>query len=339
MQVRILQNISSIEPLLGEWDELWSRCPQATPFQRPEWMFSWMQVFQPREPLLVEFRRDGALVGLAPLLIYESGSDRVLAFMGGGVSDYLDVLFDPAVTAEAVQLFWDLVLQLGNGEHAWNTLNLTDVPGASCLLVHTGRQWPERIDNACPILTLPAAKDSKPAIPFRQLRNLKNARNRLGRAGGGEIEVAGRETLESLLSSVFRLHGRRWQNVGQCGVVSDNTVQRFHRKVAPLLLEKGILRIYGLRVRQQYIASLYTLFGSEAAYCYLQGFDPDFAWFSPGTQIIGAAIEDAVKEGKRKVDFLRGREAYKYHWGTQDEPTFRIHASSSSLLSAWRLAA
>jgi CelD/BcsL family acetyltransferase involved in cellulose biosynthesis len=325
MQVRILQNVSSIEPILLEWDELWSRCPQATPFQRPEWIFSWMQVFQPREPLLFEFRQNGALVGLAPLLIYEAGSDRILAFMGGGVSDYLDVLFDPAIAAEAVQLSWDLVVQLGRGEHVWNRLDLTDLPRASCLLADSG-QWSRQIHGACPILSLPAGNDSKPAIPFRKLRNLKNARNRLRRAGGGEIEVARRETLQPLLSSLFRLHARRWQSVGQCGVVSDRAIQTFHRKIAPQLLEKGVLRIYGLRLKQHYIASLYALFGSETAYCYLQGFDPDFAWFSPGTQILGAAIEDAINHGKRKVDFLRGREPYKYHWGTQEEPTFRIHA-------------
>jgi CelD/BcsL family acetyltransferase involved in cellulose biosynthesis len=330
MQVRVLQNISSIEPFLREWEELWSRCPQATPFQRPEWIFSWMQIFQPREPLLLEFRRCGNLVGLAPLLVYEAGSDRVLSFMGGGVSDYLDVLFDPAVASEAVQLFWELVITMGEGEHAWNTLDLTDLPRASYLLADSA-QWPKLIDGTCPILSLPAAKDSRPAIPFRQLKNLRNARNRLARAGGGEIEVARPETLDLLLSSIFRLHARRWQSVGQCGVLANGAIQAFHRKIAPMLLGKGILRLYGLRLKQRHIASLYALFAGETAYCYLQGFDPDFAWFSPGTQILGAAIQDAVEQGKRKVDFLRGREPYKYHWGTQDEPTFRIHARNPVL--------
>ena len=43
-------------------------------------------------------------------------------------------------------------------------------------------------------------------------------------------------------------------------------------------------------------------------------------------QILGAVIEDAVKLGKRSIDFLRGREAYKYAWGAQDTPTFRLRA-------------
>jgi CelD/BcsL family acetyltransferase involved in cellulose biosynthesis len=320
-----------------EWEELWSRCPQATPFQRPEWIFSWMQIFQPREPLLLEFRRCGNLVGLAPLLVYEAGADRILSFMGGGVSDYLDVLFEPAVAWEAVQLFWELVMKMGAEERAWNTLDLTDLPGASDLLAGSA-QWPKRIDGTCPILSLPTAKDSRPAIPFRQLKNLRNARNRLARAGGGEIEVARPETLDLLLGSIFRLHARRWQRVGQRGVLCNGAIQAFHRKIAPQLLEKGILRLYGLRWKQRQIASLYALFAGETAYLYLQGFDPDFAWFSPGTQILGAAIQDAVEQGKRKVDFLRGREAYKYHWGTRDEPTFRIYARNP-VLSNRQLAA
>ncbi len=65
---------------------------------------------------------------------------------------------------------------------------------------------------------------------------------------------------------------------------------------------------------------------AETAYYYLQGFDFGWRWFSPGTQILGAVIEDALREGKKKIDFLRGRESYKYLWGASDEPTFRLSA-------------
>jgi CelD/BcsL family acetyltransferase involved in cellulose biosynthesis len=122
------------------------------------------------------------------------------------------------------------------------------------------------------------------------------------------------------------VHETRWSKSGQAGVLADEEVRKFHRRITPVLQEKGVLRLYGLRFDDQIIASLYALFENEIAYCYLQGFDPEFADFSPGSQILWAVIEAAVREHKRSIDFLRGREAYKYAWGARDVPTYRIRA-------------
>ena len=35
-------------------------------------------------------------------------------------------------------------------------------------------------------------------------------------------------------------------------------------------------------------------------------------------------MELAVRLGRRRVDFLRGDESYKYEWGAVDEPIRRI---------------
>jgi len=81
-----------------------------------------------------------------------------------------------------------------------------------------------------------------------------------------------------------------------------------------------------MRLNSRLIAALYTLFERDTVYCYLQGFDPEYARFSPGTQLLGAAIADATREGKQRIDFLRGREPYKRHWGACEVPTFRVQA-------------
>jgi CelD/BcsL family acetyltransferase involved in cellulose biosynthesis len=58
-------------------------------------------------------------------------------------------------------------------------------------------------------------------------------------------------------------------------------------------------------------------------YAYHSAFDPLFEDLSPGTLIIAHAIEEALREGAVRFDFLRGREPYKYLWGTQDRATLR----------------
>ena len=322
---RVLRDLASAERLRPEWSDLWSRCSRATTFQRPEWLLAWMRSFETSEPLLIEVRSNDSLVGLAPLLVYQSGSERVLALMGGGISDYLDILVDPDFEDEAFTVIWNLIAE----EPAWTTLDLTDLPGTSPLL----HKWPDdwnfskTAHDVCSGLTLSSKVEGlKTLLPFRQVRNLRNARNRLQRAGDAHIEIATRETLPLFLEALFRLHSERWACAGQSGVLSDVTIQSFHNRVAPQLLDQGVLRLYGLRLNGRFIASLYALFEHDTACCYLQGFDPECARFSPGAQLLGTAIADAGREGKLRIDFLRGREPYKQHWGASEVSTFRVQA-------------
>jgi CelD/BcsL family acetyltransferase involved in cellulose biosynthesis len=324
-RARILTDSASLARVLPEWDQLWQRCPHATTFQRPEWLFSWMQVFQPRAPLLIEIRCGDRLVGAAPMLIYQRGAERVLALMGGGVSDYLDVLFDPAYIDEATDLLWDLLPRIAG----WDAVEFTDLPPTSCLLHKnpSGWEYARTAHNVCPVLPLPSKLEKLGSVfPRRQRKNLRNARNRLRSLGESHIEIAAENNLQEVLGSMFRLHTTRWAQAGEPGVLSNPMVQEFHRSVSPKLLRKRILRLYSLRVRARAIAVLHAFFEREVAYYYLQGFDPAFAWFSPGTQILGAVVEDAIRHGMRKVNFLRGQERYKYGWGTEDSPTYRIQA-------------
>jgi len=289
-------------------------------------MLAWMRNFQPSHPLLIEVRRKDRLVGLAPLLIYQSGSERVLALMGGGVSDYLDILVDPAFASETLALIWNQI----KDEPDWTALDLTDLPSTSQLL-HTlpdDFNFSKTAHDVCSGLTLPSKiEELKNLFPFRHVRNLRNARNRLHRAGRVHIEIATRENLLSFLDTLFDLHRQRWALTGQPGVLANPAIQSFHKTVAPQLLDRGVLRLYGLRLNGRIIASLYALFERDNASCYLQGFDPDYARFSPGAHLLGSVIADAVREGKQRIDFLRGREPYKQHWGAVESPTFRIQAS------------
>ena len=40
--------------------------------------------------------------------------------------------------------------------------------------------------------------------------------------------------------------------------------------------------------------------------------------------MVHAYVERAIADGKRRLDFLRGDEPYKYEWGAVDEPIQRL---------------
>jgi CelD/BcsL family acetyltransferase involved in cellulose biosynthesis len=57
---------------------------------------------------------------------------------------------------------------------------------------------------------------------------------------------------------------------------------------------------------------------------YNAGVDPDARDLSPGVLLIARYVERAIETGRRRLDFLRGDEAYKYEWGAVDEPIQRL---------------
>jgi CelD/BcsL family acetyltransferase involved in cellulose biosynthesis len=71
------------------------------------------------------------------------------------------------------------------------------------------------------------------------------------------------------------------------------------------------------------MAALYGFQERETFYCYMQGFDSAHAGLSPGVMLVGGVIEDLTRRGVKRVDFLRGREPYKYWWGARDREAFR----------------
>src|SRR5689334_18118795 len=94
LNTRVITDLAALEKMFSEWNDLWNRCPGATSFQRPEWVLSWAQTFQPKL-FVVEVRSGPDLVGLAPLFLYRSGEQHIFAPLAASVSDYLDWLIEP----------------------------------------------------------------------------------------------------------------------------------------------------------------------------------------------------------------------------------------------------
>jgi hypothetical protein len=63
---------------------------------------------------------------------------------------------------------------------------------------------------------------------------------------------------------------------------------------------------------------------------YNAGVDPEARDLSPGVTGTAAYLRDRLAAGRRRFDFLRGDEAYKYEWGALDD-----RSSASSCKFVW----
>ena len=310
--VRDADGLAAIAP---EWWDLWQRCPSATPFQTPAWLVSWWRAFHPGRLFTIAARRQGSLVGLAPF--YLDGR-RLLPF-GISLSDYLDLLIDPQFADDVGPA---LLHHLSRTDLQWDEWELPDLqPGATALGLACPSGLTHSIDdqNPCPVLPLPSTVDDlSEVLPWRKRRQIRTARNRAARRGEVAVERVEADRLEHAYAELVRLHEARWQSRGEPGVLADPRVRRCHSLALEPLSRHGLLRFYVLSISGQ-AASVYLGFQHQGrAYGYLVGFDPDYAFESPGTILLAHAIEEAVREGAREFHFLRGKEDYKYGWGASD---------------------
>ena len=324
---KILHSPPEFHAISAEWKDLFLRCPDATPFQHPSWLLCWIEAFAPRDLVGIEVREGKHLIGFAPLLIYPRDGERVLAFAGGGVSDYLNLLAVPG----SEMLVLDRVLDSAQTIPGWTVLDLTDLSGNSALRSALAREHTQKHD-VCYVLPLPQSPEQLiESLTKRQWSNLRNARSRTQREGEARIERANPANVPEFLDDLVRLHTIRWHELDQNGVLSDSRLLDFHRGVAPALMNDGFVRLYRLRLNERTIAAIYGFVHRDTFFCYLQGFDPGFSHLSPGTQLMFAVIEDAVKLGLRRFDFLRGEEGYKLHWRPEGEPKYRIEVPRQRL--------
>jgi len=322
LETIVLRRPEELEDWRAEWLSLWRRCPSATPFQTPAWLVAWWRHLGDGELCTLALRRSGRLVALAPL--YARGTPgsarRRFLLLGSGASDRLDLLAEPgdARSAAAAALAW-----LSEHESP-ETCELEELPPSSgWLLAPAPEGWTaesERMPEPSPRLALPTEPEGlEEKVPAHRLARLRQERRRAARAGALELRRAREHDVGEIGESFLRLHRARWRARGLPGVTSLPAVCAFLREALRELERMGALRLYALDLDRRTIGALLAFAAHGSVSFYLSGFDPRFAALSPGSLLVGHAIEESVREGAREFDFLRGAEPYKYRWGARDE--------------------
>jgi CelD/BcsL family acetyltransferase involved in cellulose biosynthesis len=116
----------------------------------------------------------------------------------------------------------------------------------------------------------------------------------------------------------MQLHSARQEQLGREGVAKDTRVLPFFIEAFGRLTCEGVVRAYALECEGRLIGGYIGFVHRERASYYFGGFDPAFAFESPGAILVGHAMRCAALEGAHIFDFLRGAEPYKYAWGARD---------------------
>ncbi len=328
----------------SEWNALLASSRSNSVFLTWEWLFTWWRHFQnPKRELMVICARDqsGTLKGILPLFKEREnhlGRYGTLHFLGTGVvcSEFLDLFVDPKNEMEIQRVLLKYVLE----ETRFRNMKLTDIPvGATSLgcLEHIlqGMQAPyvTAEGEICPFLELPETLDGfykklKPNMRSNYRKSLNKFQESYGKI---PKRTENKEGFQSDYEALFLLHEARFkQKVEKSSFLSDK-LKRFHLDAGKLFDEKGWLRFYTIKANDQIIGCLYCFaYGGKMSY-YQAGFDPNYEHLSIGLILLGKSMEDAIEQGLKEFDFLRGAEAYKWRWTNTYRKTVQLTAYSRNL--------
>jgi CelD/BcsL family acetyltransferase involved in cellulose biosynthesis len=302
------------------WDALVAASRLHSPFLSFVWQHEWTRVFAAGRRL--EIRRldddDGRPLALLPLYEVEPG---LLQLVGGAdVSDYLDLI----AVAGREEECWTALLQARAGERTvWE---LHAVPAASptvtalpALAATAGLTATAEVEERCPVLELPASWSTYlGGMSSKHRHELSRKLRRLERdAPDARVACATRrEDVETRIGDFLDLHRR--SRTGKARFM-DSTMERFFRAVMGALADAGAVRLWFLDAASGPMASFICLEWNGTVGLYNSGFHPDRSALSPGLVLLAQVIRDAIERGKRRFDFLRGEERYKYEFGPEPE--------------------
>jgi CelD/BcsL family acetyltransferase involved in cellulose biosynthesis len=122
------------------------------------------------------------------------------------------------------------------------------------------------------------------------------------------------ERLPEDLDALFALHAARWG--GRSSAFANR--EQFHRDFAACALERGWLRLWFLELDGRAVASWYGFQYAGSHFAYQAGRDPSLDSLSVGTVLLIHTIREALDDGVHVYRFLRGGEAYKSRFATED---------------------
>ena len=271
---------------------------------------------------LTSLREDGTLVGVAPLM----QRDGAMTFLGStDLWDYHDFVMSRGREGELYPLLFQSL-----SKQAWKQMDLVSLPASSAALRYLpelakarGYSTEVTLEDVSPGVALPASWDDYLMVLDKKDRHeLRRKLRRLEGEGSYRFyTVTGPSALDGALEDFFILMKDSRQDKA---VFMTAERERFFRRMGQELAKAGILRLFFMEIAGQRVASALCFDYGGTRFLYNSGYNPEYGSLSVGLLLKALCLKQAIEEGSRYFDFLRGNERYKYDLGAKDVQLYRL---------------
>lgn len=312
--------LKQFEDLRQPWDDLCRESRARLLFSSPWWSKVWWRHFgEGNELYLGAVTEQKKVIGIAPLRL----KGGILYFIGSdNVCDFLDFIVEPGKE----DIFFHTLRQYLQHTN-FKTLDLAPLrPDSTAYqglptMAQDGKMGVSCTeDDVTVTLDLPA--DLAPYLALlssKQRHEILRKERRLLEEGEVSYEIkpeAAQGDVEIFLD--FFRESREDKNR-----FLTAEMESFFRDIIESAATNHTLRLGMLKLNHIYIAATLCFDHRDEIYLYNSGYNPAYRSLSAGLLSKYYSIRNSIDNNKRRYDFLRGAEKYKYYLGGTDTQLFR----------------
>jgi CelD/BcsL family acetyltransferase involved in cellulose biosynthesis len=334
MKIECFADASIFDRLENDWNDLLAGSVTDTIFLTREWQKTWWRFFGTGALRIITIREDdaaGSLIAIAPLF-EDTGADglRNLSLVGCvDVSDYLDLI---VARGSEERVYGALLDYLASADFpAWDWLHLCTLPAASpaneklrTLAERRGYKIQHGLHDVSPMIELPATFDAYlEMLDKKQRHEVRRKLRRIEEANTRWYSIEAKESLNAAVLDFVDLHKKSRPDKN---VFMDERMQGFFCEMADQMFALDWLQLSFLEIEGERAAGIMGFIYRNDLLVYNSGYDPiRFGAYSPGSVLFARSIQDAITARRRRYDFLRGNEEYKYRFGAHDALVMELH--------------
>ncbi|HEY32946.1 MAG TPA: GNAT family N-acetyltransferase [Dehalococcoidia bacterium] len=291
-------------------------------FVLPPWLRVWQQVFAPEARLcFLAGRQEGRVIGIAPLMLTE----HTASIIGSpDVCDYADFIVAPGKGTEFCTALLDALKERGI-EH----LDLVSVRPDSVVMAsmrEAAQQYGCGIacteDEVTLERELPANwGEYLQSLSAKQRHEVRRKLRRLEEAGAVDFHFVEDDRAVPGFMDIFLK--QFVESRDDKATFMTEEMEKFFRSMADVIFDAGLLRLSVLELDNKPVAALIAFDYNDVTYLYNSAYDPKYSSLSVGVLSKALCIKDSIERGRKKFDFLKGDEKYKYHLGGQEVQLYR----------------
>jgi CelD/BcsL family acetyltransferase involved in cellulose biosynthesis len=349
LSVHICSTLDELEQFREQWNRLLGANPTASIFQTPEWLVSWWQAYgRNRSFLALVFENSlGDAVGIIPFYSDQTSflgfTLRTLRMVGAGSgdSDGLNIIAAPGYESNCAKAFvawftsqkqWQLCRLETLPEHSLAVESLvreiqrsgmsidsTLTPNFIIDLPPTWQQYLGSLEPSFrPLLTrYPKRLQSRFTVKFLRCEDVDN--------------------LNAQLQTLFDLHQMRWTGKGEIGAFAGNERRDFYYRMATAFLQRSWLEFWQLELNGERVGAQFCFRYKDTVSLLQEGFHPKYAAEKIGYALKAHLLEEMIRTGAKRYDFLGGADPYKSKFGAHQENYLDLLIAGPSRLAHFYL--
>lgn len=292
-------------------------------FVLPTWLEVWWRAFGAgARPCLLSLKQGEQSIGVAPMML----KDGKASFMGSAnVCDYLDFVIAP----EQENAFFNVLLD-DLKRRGITQLDLGAVRPDSAVFRHLialagqrGCGIQRQQEDVSVEMDLPPTWDEYlERLEAKQRHELKRKMRRLTAEGNLDYHsVSDPALLSQTLDAFFRMFTESRRDKANFLTAG---MEAFFRSLVSAMGQIGLVRFGVLELDGMPTAMILYFDYNNGVWLYNSGYEPRYDALSVGLVCKALSIKDSIEAGKKKYDFLKGNEPYKYYLGGKEVPLYRF---------------